>query len=183
MGRRQLTAPIRPRYSSRSAAVDVKCRKEHAAAGTFNRDLVRQALAAIRPPMVLFFWDSMPDRAGVALVLAATAAVDPAFAATGEAFSHACFLETVVGNIDVSPCPNREIALSKAELSARTGRPTASLPPHCLRNGDVIFWGSGAPALRFTDLGGGRARGSRSQAPRRHAGSWSQPASSPQAAR
>ena len=84
----------------------------------------------------------MPDRSGVAVVVAATEADDPKFRSTGETFRRACYLASAIGDLAASPYPNIEIALSKAELSARTGRPTASLPPQYLRPGDTVFWGS-----------------------------------------
>lgn len=111
-------------------------------AAILNRDLVEHAFESIRPAVSLLLRDAMPDRAGVAVVVAATEAIDPTFRSTGEAFRRACYLVSAIGDIAASPYPNIEIALSKAELSARTGRPTASLPPHYLRPGDTVFWGS-----------------------------------------
>lgn len=104
--------------------------------------LVEGAFALSRPAIATLLRDAMPGRSGVAVVVAATPAVDPAFNSTGEAFRRACYLVDVVGNLESSPYPNIEIALAKAELSARTGRPTAGLPPHYLRAGDTPYWGS-----------------------------------------
>ena len=111
-------------------------------AAILNRDLVERAFRTVQAPVGMLLSQAMPDRAGVAVVVAATEAVDPAFRCTGETFRRACYLVGTVGDIAASPYPNVEIALSKAELSARTGRPTAGLPPHYLRSGDTVFWGS-----------------------------------------
>lgn len=111
-------------------------------AAILNRDLVEHAFESIRPAVSLLLRDAMPDRVGVAVVVAATEAINPKFRSTGGTFRRACYLVSAIGDIAASPYPNIEIALSKAELSARTGRPTASLPPHYLRPGDTVYWGS-----------------------------------------
>jgi len=92
-------------------------------AAILNRDLVEHAFESIRPAVSLLLRDAMPDRAGVAVVVAATEAINPKFRSTGGTFRRACYLVSAIGDIATSPYPNTEIALSKAELSVPDGPP------------------------------------------------------------
>jgi hypothetical protein len=77
----------------------------------------------------------------MAIVVTATREINP-WPETGDGFRGACYLVTSIGDLSRSAYPNMEIALKKAELSARTGRATAGIAPQYLRAGDTVFWGS-----------------------------------------
>lgn len=108
--------------------------------GILNTALVETAFGMVRPAIEATMAAQMPDRAGVAIVVAASRDIVPF--ESGTSFLDRCYLVTEIGELDRSPYPNPAIALKKAELSARTGMPSASLPPHYLVAGDTVFWGS-----------------------------------------
>lgn len=102
--------------------------------------LVERAFDLVRPLLDEAMRRLAPDRAGVAIVVAPTRELYPR--GYSGSFRDLCYLVTHIGDLDRSPYPNAEIALSKAEISARTGRPTADLPPQYLLAGDTPYWGS-----------------------------------------
>lgn len=81
-----------------------------------------------------------PERAGLAIVVAPARELQPA--GYSGSFRDLCYLVTQIGDLDRSPYPNAEIALSKAAIAARTGLPTAGLPPQYLLPGNTPCWGS-----------------------------------------
>ena len=93
----------------------------------------------VRPAIVETMARSM-RRQDLAVVITAIPALNPVPAGIG--FEQSCLLVAEIGNLANSSYPNREIALKKAERSARTGQPTASLAPHALQAADTVFWGS-----------------------------------------
>ncbi len=111
-------------------------------ASILNETLARRAFAKIRPALELMMRQAMPDRAGCAIVVAATPAIDPAPGKDAAHFRERCHLVTSIGDLSRSPYPNMEIALKKAEMSARTGLPTAALAAHHLLAGDTVYSGS-----------------------------------------
>lgn len=57
-------------------------------------------------------------------------------------FEDTCWFIGVLGNAEGIEPRFRAMALSKAERTVRTGRPTAELSPHYLQPGDTTSWGS-----------------------------------------
>ena len=109
-------------------------------ASILNEALARRAFEKVRPALELMMREAMPDRLGCAVVVAATDAVGPP---AGQApFRARCHLVASIGDLSRSPYPNMDIALKKAEMSARTGLPTAALAPHHLQAGDTVYSGS-----------------------------------------
>ncbi len=108
----------------------------------FNAELVREAYDIVEPSILSVIQRKVTSRSAVAIVVAATRAIRPWSDVAGNRFADTCLLVTSIGNLDDSPYPNMAIALSKAEISARTGMPTASLPAQYLQAGDTVFWGS-----------------------------------------
>ncbi|HWU64171.1 MAG TPA: hypothetical protein VN112_19305 [Ensifer sp.] len=105
-------------------------------------ELVGRAFAVIRPAVEATLRAEVTDRRALALVVTTTDALRRGAADDATDFQSGCLLVTSIGDLSRSPYPNLEIALKKAEMSARTGLPTAQMPAHYLRSGDTIFWGS-----------------------------------------
>jgi hypothetical protein len=105
-------------------------------------ELVGRALATIRPAIEATLRDDVTDRRALALVVTTTDAIRPWGRDAAMDFESGCLLVTSIGDLSASPYPNMEIALKKAEMSARTGLATAQMPPQHLRSGDTIYWGS-----------------------------------------
>ncbi len=59
-----------------------------------------------------------------------------------QSFHDDCLLVLAIGTQEEWEYPYRDIALSKAEKSARTGKDTAELSPHYLIDADTVYWGS-----------------------------------------
>lgn len=102
--------------------------------------LVARTFELARPLLAEAIARLAPERSGVAIVVAPGRDLSPIGPAGS--FREMCYLVTQIGDLERSPYPNVEIALSKAHISARTGRPTADLPPQYLREGDTPYWGS-----------------------------------------
>lgn len=102
--------------------------------------LVERTFELVRPMLAEAMARLAPDRAGVAIVVAPARELVPA-GHDGD-FRELCYLVTSIGDLSGSPYPNAEIALSKAQISSRTGRPTADLAPQYLQAGDTPYWGS-----------------------------------------
>lgn len=102
--------------------------------------LVERAFDLVRPLLAEAMTRLAPERTGVAIVVAPARELQPA--GYSGCFRDLCYLVTQIGDLDQSPYPNTEIALSKAAISARTGLPTAGLPPQYLLPGDTLYWGS-----------------------------------------
>lgn len=106
-----------------------------------NETLARRAFEKVLPALELMMQQSMPDRHGCAIVVAATDAINPGRAGQ-VSFRERCYLVASVGDLSRSPYPNMEIALKKAEMSARTALPTSALARHHLQAGDTVYSGS-----------------------------------------
>ena len=104
--------------------------------------LAEDAFAIVRPAIVAAMEGGVTDRRALAVVITATRDINPWKEASEAGFRDACHLITSIGDLSQSAFPNLEIALKKAELSARHGRSTSQLPPQYLAEGDTIFWGS-----------------------------------------
>jgi hypothetical protein len=103
--------------------------------------LAAKTFADIRPSLEAAMESGLVTRRDLAIVVTATRDINP-WPETAQGFRETCYLVTSIGDLSRSAFPNMEIALKKAELSARAGRPTASLLPHHLAEGDTVFWGS-----------------------------------------
>ena len=103
--------------------------------------LVTDAFMAMRPALEAAIASGLVTRPDMAIVVTATREINP-WPDTPDGFRAACYLVSSVGDLSRPAYPNMEIALKKAELSARTGRATAELPPQYLAVGDTVFWGS-----------------------------------------
>jgi hypothetical protein len=109
--------------------------------GILNVDLVKRAFEIVRPAIEVTLRDDVTDRPAIAIVVAATDGIQPPQAQGGD-FKSRCLLVTAIGDLSQSAYPNLDIALKKAEMSARTGLPTAGLPPQHFHAGDTFYWGS-----------------------------------------
>jgi hypothetical protein len=106
-----------------------------------SRPFAARTFADVRPALDAAIESGLVTRRDMAIVVTATRDINP-WPDTPQGFRETCYLVAEIGDLSRSAFPNREIALKKAELSARTGRPTASLPPQYLGQGDTVFWGS-----------------------------------------
>lgn len=107
-----------------------------------NKTLVENAFDKVRPALELTMRQTMPGRVGVAIVVTAVDTINPWRNDLASTFRDACYLVTSIGDLSRSTYPNLDIALKKAEMSARTGLPTAQLAAHHFRSGDTVYWGS-----------------------------------------
>jgi hypothetical protein len=82
----------------------------------------------------------LTKRQHLAVVVTATEAINPRD--PEESFEDSCYLVTSFGDEHNWEHDYKEIALSKADKSVRTGKGSAELPPHYLLDGDTVFWGS-----------------------------------------
>lgn len=105
-----------------------------------GRQHAERGFAIVRPAIEATLAAGLSPRRDMAVVIAATDMANTPLA--GAAFKERCYLVAEIGDLTNSSYPNLDIALRKAELSARTGRPTANLAPHYLLEGDTVFWGS-----------------------------------------
>ncbi len=114
--------------------------------GILTAGLVAKAFELTRPCIELVMNSGVTDGKELAVVVAATRDIMQV-KNNGEtpdlvAFEKACYLVTSIGDVAKSSYPLAKIALSKAELSHRTGLPTAKLLPQHLLDGDTVYWGS-----------------------------------------
>lgn len=110
--------------------------------GILSSTLVEQAFAFVRPAIEAVFDTGVTGRRHLAIVVTATDTITGWRRESGVPFEKACYLVAEIGDLSGSPWPNREIALKKAEISARTGLPSGQLPPTYLVAGDTVFHGS-----------------------------------------
>jgi len=94
----------------------------------------------MRPALETMLREAFAGRAGFAVVV--TSFEEFERRTVSDPFRESCLLVTSIGDLAASPYPNLEIALSKAEISARTRLPTSQLPPHHYRHGDTVYSGS-----------------------------------------
>lgn len=105
-----------------------------------DRDLAKRAFERIRAALETMLRDAFADRTGFAVVV--TTFDELASHKSGGTFRDNCLLVTSIGDLSASPYPNLEIALSKAQISARTRLPTSQLPSHYYRGADTVYAGS-----------------------------------------
>jgi hypothetical protein len=109
--------------------------------GVLNAELVARAFAVARPAIEATMATVAASRRSLTVVVTAVEPINPRSDGP-HGFRDACYLIETIGDASLSPYPNLEIALKKAELSARAGLPTSRLPPQYLRAGDTVYWGS-----------------------------------------
>jgi len=107
-----------------------------------NKALVARALDRVRPALDIMLETALPGRSGFAIVVTAVDTINPWRAGGGTSFRDGCYLVTSVGDIEKSSYPNLDIAVKKAEISARSHLSSAVLSPHYLRGGDTVYHGS-----------------------------------------
>jgi hypothetical protein len=110
--------------------------------GFLSQSLAERAFSFVRPAIEAVFDTGATGRSHLAVVVTGIDAITGWRSDHGVPFSDVCYLVTTLGDLSTSPWPNREIALKKAELSARYGLPGAQIPSGYLRKGDSIFSGS-----------------------------------------
>ena len=110
--------------------------------GFLSPALAERAFSFVRPAIEAVFDTGVTGRAHLAVVVTGIDAITGWRPDQGGPFAEACYLVTELGDLSTSPWPNREIALKKAEISARYGLPGAQIPPAYLRAGDSVFQGS-----------------------------------------
>lgn len=110
--------------------------------GILNKALVKEAYDLVRPAIEAVFERGATGRDHLAIVVAGQDGICGALRETAKPFAESCLLVTSIGDLSASPWPNVDIALKKAELSARTGLPGRNIPAAALQNGDTVFTGS-----------------------------------------
>lgn len=107
--------------------------------GILNAGLVAEAFNMVHPP-IQFLLNSGKTR-GKNLVIVATA-LEEINPSRGKTFAENCFLVKTFGDPAEFPANYRGIALSKAELSVRTGLPNSKMMPQYLLDRDTVNSGS-----------------------------------------
>ncbi|NBB47869.1 hypothetical protein GVN24_06260 [Rhizobium sp. CRIBSB] len=110
--------------------------------GLLSPTLAERAFFFVRPAIEAVFDTGVTGRAHLAVVVTGIDAVTGWRRDQGVPFAEACYLVTTLGDLSTSPWPNTDIALKKAELSARYGLPGAQIAPGYLQEGDSVFSGS-----------------------------------------
>ena len=115
--------------------------------GILSPELVRRAIDKVYPLIELLMQDPdvRGDRLdpGLAVVVTATSDINPCPTDKPDAFAEHCYyVGHVGGGADADKLRWGLFALQKAMVSARTGLPTAKVPPQMLIADDVKYWGS-----------------------------------------
>jgi hypothetical protein len=110
--------------------------------GVLSAETVERSFSFVRPAIEAVFKTGVTGRSHLAVVVTAVEAITGGRQDGKIAFADSCYLVTSLGDLSSSPWPNMQIALKKAQISARTGMPTSQLPPTYLREGDTVFHGS-----------------------------------------
>jgi hypothetical protein len=108
--------------------------------GILNPTLVYKAFEIVRPLIEVTMNGGYTHRRDLAVVVTATEVINPR--EPDMSFENNCYLVSYLGNIEEWEYDYKSIALSKAELSVRTGKGSAELGPQYLLLGDTIYWGS-----------------------------------------
>lgn len=103
-------------------------------------DLIESAVAIVRPMIEAVLASDITNRPFVVAVVSGTPSINPT--RPGDDFEKQAFLVTEFGEVAAIDPRFRQMALSKAERSVRTGRATAELMPHHFFEGDTTSWGS-----------------------------------------
>ncbi len=109
--------------------------------GILTTDLVEKAFDQVAPLIEQILDSGITKRTHLAVAVSATPIIR--LSPAGISFDESdCYLVAGFGDKSAWKYPYDKIALSKAEKSVRTGRPSAELQPHYLLEGDTIYWGS-----------------------------------------
>lgn len=108
--------------------------------GILDRELVAEAFELVRPLIEKILQSDFTNRSCLAVVVTGRPYLNPVPA--GQRFQDSCYLMAKMGDLEELKPRFCEMALSKAEVSARTGLATAEVPPHLLCEGDTLSWGS-----------------------------------------
>lgn len=103
-------------------------------------DIIKDAFGMVSPLITQVLQSDTTNRNFLCVVVTAQPHLNPV--AQGQSFEQACYLIAELGETTQTEPRFRQMALSKAEISARTGLPTAEVPAHLLRSGDTTSWGS-----------------------------------------
>lgn len=110
--------------------------------GILSKDLVEAAFSLVCPAIEAVFERGATGRDHLAVVVAMEDRVRGAPRDPRAAFADECLLVTFIGDLSTSAWPNIDIALKKAEMSARTGLPGSRMPAAAVLQGDTVFTGS-----------------------------------------
>ncbi len=110
--------------------------------GILTAGLVSRAYEVVRPAIEAVLKSGVTDGKDVVIVVTATKDINPYSVEKLSSFADACYLVDAIGDPANSKYPITRIALSKAEISARTGLPTAKVPPQYLLDEDTLYYGS-----------------------------------------
>lgn len=108
--------------------------------GLLRRELVAEAFEVVRPLIDQVLRSDVTNRSCLAVVVTGRPYLNPS--PEGQSFQDGCYLIAELGDLDELESRFRRMALSKAEVSARTGLATSEVPPHVLLEGDTTSWGS-----------------------------------------
>lgn len=103
-------------------------------------DVIQDAFEMVDPLITQVLQSDTTNRNFLCVVVTTQAHMNPVV--PGQNFEQACYLIADLGETALIEPRFRQMALSKAEISARTGLPTAEVPAHLLRSGDTTSWGS-----------------------------------------
>ncbi len=107
--------------------------------GILTPDIANDAVELLRPRIVEFL-RGFAKRTHLAIVVTAVEAINPID--PGKSFKDNCYLIAGIGDQEDWQYDYERVALSKAELSVRTGIGTYELAPHYRLSGDTVYSGS-----------------------------------------
>lgn len=108
--------------------------------GILTRQLVAKAFALVQPLIQITLSSGATRGKNLVIVVDAVEEINPR--KTHMMFETECFLVEVFGDPKEFGADYRKIALSKAELSVRTGLPNSKIMPQYLLKGDTVYTGS-----------------------------------------
>ena len=108
--------------------------------GILTKEVVEKAVDILRP-CIKEFLRSHTKRQHLAIVVTAVEAINPPDPLR-VSFKERCYLVDAIGDSDERLDTYTTVALSKAEMSVRTGKGTHELQPQYRRTGDTLYSGS-----------------------------------------
>lgn len=105
-----------------------------------GRGLVAAAFEMVRPRIEDVLVSGVTNRSCLAVAVTGLPCLNPLPA--GKSFEDGCYLVAELGDRAQFEPRFRRMAISKAEISVRTGLATSEVPPHLLLEGDTTSWGS-----------------------------------------
>ncbi len=108
--------------------------------GILTAHTVARAFEFVRPCIELTLKSGVTKRKDLVVVVNAIEIINPM--TEGKSFEDNCYLIEEFGDSRKYEWPYRKIALSKAEISVRTGLPTSRVAPQYLLDAETLYWGS-----------------------------------------